>query len=290
MALNRLDQTTLRVPDLGAALSFYGDVLGFTIVDQTADSADLTLSEDHIDISLERGGAGLASFAFGVDDDDVLDGYAQRLGGAGLSTELRQEPRLGVGRSIRFELPSGHTMELQTGTANRVAGVHEEAWDGVSHAALDMDHINLVTDRVQSFSDFLQATLDIRPTFIYPTEGGEPFGIWARSSEFHHDLAFISIPDTGDFHHVALKVDGIHHMQLIADRMAESGFLLEYGPGRHPEINMFTYFRDPAGNRIELSAEMPRIPDGAEPVLLAPDTPMCSWYSWVPDSFLTEAS
>jgi catechol 2,3-dioxygenase len=292
MALNRLDQTTLRVKDLEESTAWYTEGLGFDVLDRRPGEVDLSLATDHVDLTLVEGGHGLVSFAFGVDDADLLDHYDGRLKAAGLATERRAEPRLGVAEALRFELPSGHTMELQTGSGSRVAGEHNEKWDGSSKAPLDLDHITVVTDRVGPNVDFVGETLDIRPTYLYPSPDGDDwFGIWARSSDYHHDLAFIQVPEnTSALHHVAVKVDGIHHMQLLADSLYAGQRRLEYGPGRHPGINLFVYVFEPAGNRIELSAEMPLIPDDEEPVKLAPDTPINAWSEYVPDSFLFVAS
>jgi len=291
MALNRLDHATLRVGDLGAACAWYGDGLGLDVLSRDATRADLGVADDHVDLTLVTGGAGLESFAFGVDDGAQLSSYVERLASAGVATEHSSDPRPGVSEGVSFQLPSGHRMEIQTGTADRQAGRHNESWDGSSCAPLDLDHINLVTADVAGLMEFFESTLDIRPTYIFPTPDGGLFGVWSRSSDYHHDVAFISVPGFDDaFHHLAFKVDGIRHMEIVADSLADLGHDLEFGPGRHPEINLFTYMLDPAGNRIELSAEMPLIPSGQPPVNLAPDTRMNAWSPSVPESFLTEAT
>ena len=70
-------------------------------------------------------------------------------------------------------------------------------------------------------------------------------------------------------HHVAFAVeDGNHHFRL-ADRLVESGYRFECGPGRHMgspksttgfRTKSFAYVFDPSGNRNEFSSGMNEYP------------------------------
>ncbi|WP_123026528.1 VOC family protein [Mycolicibacterium stellerae] len=296
MSINRIDHATLKVDDLSGSLEWYVQGLGLKVLDKSSDTAHLGVGDDHTALTLVEGGKGLVSFALGVDSDDDLDTYAARLHDAGNTTDRRHDvSRIGAGQILRTELPSGHCIELQTGSGGRTAGLPNAAsWDHSSRTSLGLDHINLVSDDTKSLLSFLTTTLDFRTSQVMLASGDEDGWsiFWARtSSDYHHDIACVEAPNTrGGLHHLAFLVDGIEHMKLICDSLAEVQRVVEYGPGRHPEVNLFLYAFDPSGNRIEFAAEMPKIPADQGTEWSSPELLMNSWSPWVPDTFFTKWS
>ena len=55
-------------------------------------------------------------------------------------------------------------------------------------------------------------------------------------------------------------------MVHFADRLGRFGWKIEAGVGRHgPGGNTFLYVRDPFGNRVEITADVARVPNRWEP-------------------------
>ena len=65
------------------------------------------------------------------------------------------------------------------------------------------------------------------------------------------------------FDHFALETNGWNGLRDWADHFAGLRLPIWWGPGRHgPGNNLFLMIRDPDGNRIEISAELERMPAG----------------------------
>lgn len=291
MPLNRLDQITINVEDLDASVAWYGDLVGMDVLSRRDGEVDLGVASDHVDLTLVAGGKGLDSFAFGVADSDALNFYAGRLRDAGVASERASDARFGAADVLRFTLPTGHSMELLVGAGGRQAGEHNESWDGASTAPLDVDHMSLLTDDLQTLREFL-ALLDFRDSILFAAPGGAGLlGIWSHTTDYHHDLAYMALPGVSSgMHHLSVKVDGIHHMQLVADKLADGGHLIEFGPGHHPAANLFMYALDPSGNRVEFAAEMTMNPFDGPAIDLDASTPMNAWSPYVPETFFTHST
>lgn len=69
-----------------------------------------------------------------------------------------------------------------------------------------------------------------------------------------HDLAVLHGPD-GKFHHFAFRLDDWDGVKRAAETLAQHERPLEVAPSQHGTTRGYTtYFRDPAGNRIEVFA------------------------------------
>jgi catechol 2,3-dioxygenase-like lactoylglutathione lyase family enzyme len=86
---------------------------------------------------------------------------------------------------------------------------------------------------------------------------GEIF-TWLRSDHEHHSLAVVGSEHAG-LDHYSFDVNCWDDLKTWCDELATKGQLIGWGPGRHgPGNNLFVIFTDPAGHRVELSAEMER--------------------------------
>ena len=140
----------------------------------------------------------------------------------------------------------------------------------------------------KKFSEFVTTALDFKLSDIFMPAPEIYAATWARSREYHHDLAFFgshSCDETLD--HIAWRFEGIEHMKRALDMMAPHGLQLEFGIGRHEVgANLFAYFWA-NGNRYELSAEMPRVTDDhLEPLIWDDITKsMTAWRQLMPEGF-----
>jgi catechol 2,3-dioxygenase-like lactoylglutathione lyase family enzyme len=92
------------------------------------------------------------------------------------------------------------------------------------------------------------------------SDDGEVTAAFFRSDEAHHSYAAFRAAARRYDHH-ALEVDCWNDIRDWADRFAQLKVPIWWGPGRHgPGNNLFFMVRDPDGNRIELSAELERMP------------------------------
>jgi catechol-2,3-dioxygenase len=85
---------------------------------------------------------------------------------------------------------------------------------------------------------------------------------WLRSDRDHHTLAVVNVGRGGDIDHYSYDLAEWEDFKSWCDRLTVLGVDVTWGPGRHgPGNNLFVFFDDPAGNHIELSAEMEKFWD-----------------------------
>lgn len=267
MPITGLAHAMLRVPDLGAAVTFHVDVLGLVEIERSQEAVYLSCGADgQYDVALVQGGTGVAHFAFQVEDEADLAYYAQRLLQGNIEVTQTTDAEPGQTKAIRFALPSGHLMELTliaTAPSQPYAYPHPAApafhrLRGIS--PLDVDHITLRSTDVETLATFLSEVLGFHLVDARRMSTGTWRAAWLHVSDQHHDLAVIRGQPGETLDHLAWTVDSIEHMKRAADLLAQVGIRIEVGPGRHSiGGNLFMYFLSPDGNRYELSAEMARV-------------------------------
>lgn len=304
MAIHRTDHAAIRVKDLGQSLEWYEGVLGLTVLSRNSERALLACRGEAVDLTIETGGTGLVSFAFGVDNTEDLVLYAKRLKEHGVSSQrMRPEDRPGTAEVLGFQLPSGHKMELAVGSEGRRAGITETVSDG-TYRPTDMDHVNIIGEvDPKDISQFLSEALDFKQSLAL-TIGGAWFGSWLRATRLDHDIAYIRAMNPAHrMHHVAFAIEDGNHYIRLADRLVETGHRFEFGPGRHMGspgsttsfgTNLFAYAFDPSGNRNEFSSGMDEYPDDAslvEEIRLEQIPEVMNGYGLnMPESFVTVAT
>ena len=113
MGVMRIGHVNLRVMDIDAALKHYANVLGL-LPQGSDDSGAFYLKGwdewDKYSVMLSPSdSAGMNHVAYKVEDDSDLDLFKDRLAGHGVDARLEPAGHLPFcGRSLRFELPSGH--------------------------------------------------------------------------------------------------------------------------------------------------------------------------------------
>ncbi|MEA2433913.1 MAG: catechol 2,3-dioxygenase [Actinomycetota bacterium] len=266
MSLTALDHVTVRVEDLALCVDWYIRALGLTEIDRSVDRVYLGCGgDDYADLVLIPGGKGIESFAVSVGDTGILDEVTRSLAHANVSVSEVSAKAPGIEQGIEFRLPTGHTAQLVSRKERR-GYIHATEWkhDAV-HAPVDLDHVTLTTGRVEEAADFVCKHLGFKISDI--VHAGEEWKFaFCRVGEWHHDVAFTAISPDTSLHHVGFLVGGVADLAKHADRFARLGYEIEYGIGRHAAGgNLFLYALDPSGNRVELTTEMPRVPDAGAP-------------------------
>jgi catechol 2,3-dioxygenase len=277
MNLQRLAHVALRVEDLDEAIHFYGRMLGLVEVDRVDDTVYLSGRVNAgWDLSLTEGGRGLDHFAFVAASDGDVDAARTALGNAGVTARpLPDDDHSGARDGVRFTLPSGHEMELVVlpdplaylgGTRMMPASL-----GGIG--PLPLDHITLMTSELEEVVEFLTTVLRFRCTEMIEGGDGVRFAAFLRTRDQHHDLAFFRCPpeDNPLINHVAFRVRSLDDIGRAYDIAADAGWEMDCSPGRHVAgNNLFSYVRDPSGNRTELSGDMAQIEIGAPTRILRP--------------------
>ncbi|MEU0797536.1 VOC family protein [Amycolatopsis sp. NPDC005961] len=261
MGISQVAHAELAVADLDEAIGFHTDVLGMRELGRADGAVRLSVGIDGgCDLVLTAGGTGVRRFALRVDDVADLDRYAKRLAEAGVATETRTDEHPGVVQALRFQAPSGHAMELAVLSTGPQYVHPAKAPHRGGIRALDFDHITVQAQDPKPLVDFLVELLDFQVSDIFAPAPGVIGAAWCRASTLHHDIAIISTPEAGkSLHHYALGMESFDHLKVAADELGRHGVPIEVGPGRHGVGgNVYTYFWA-AGNRYELSAEMPRV-------------------------------
>jgi len=265
MAINgilRPGHAALRVLDMEAALQHYVEWVGL-IETQRDDQGRVYLKawDEHDVFSIvlrEADAPGMDFMGFKVDSADTLEHYAKKLTDAGVAVERVAEGDLkGCGERVRFQIPSGHSLELYASkdyVGNGLPNVNPDVWpDGLKgmHPSR-FDHCLVNGDSVPETVDFMVNLLDfdLSETILGPD--GVVTGAFFACSNKAHDIAVIHEDSKNKLHHVSFHLESWDEIRHAADIMSKKYIPVEYGPGRHGLTRGLTiYFFDPSGNRNE---------------------------------------
>ncbi|MGH1505521.1 MAG: catechol 2,3-dioxygenase [Acidimicrobiales bacterium] len=267
----------ITVPDLELAAAYYTQVIGMTITERTDDRIFFKCwdERDHHSLAVRlHPRVGIDRFSFKVEHDADLEHYERRVTAAGCTvTRISAGDEVGQGESLRFDLPSGHEMELVRDVA-KVGGAlpllnpkpHPEHLVGISPPR--MDHLLVHAEEVAEVTRFFREVLDFRLTEQLLDGGGHQVIGFLERSHKPHDIAFAQGPN-GGLHHFSFWLDDWDHVRRSADILAANNISIDIGPTRHGITRGNTiYFFDPMGTRNEVFTGGYR-PD--------PDFPTLTW-------------
>jgi catechol 2,3-dioxygenase len=254
----------MRVLDLEESVKFYSDVLGLveTGRDQQGRVYFKTWDErDHNSFIIRQADKpGLDFYAFKVDSKASLEKLDADLRAYGVKTErLPAGELLETGERVRFEIPTGHLIELyadKTDIGNGQSYVNPEAWipqaeHGV--APIRMDHILLYGPDIDGARKIFEDVLGFYLVeHVVLEDDKTDLAIWLSCSTKAHDLAFVRHPEPGKVHHIAFQLDSWEKVLRAADIMTMNKVKIDIGPTRHGITRGTTiYAFDPSGNRFE---------------------------------------
>lgn len=254
----------LRVLNLEEGVHHYRDVLG--MVETGRDEQGRVYlkcwdERDHNSLVLrEAEQAGIDFFAFKVLDKATLDKLEADLRAYGLATErIPAGELLATGERVRFQLPSGHFIELYAEkqvVGNGLQVLNPAPWTKASEngiAPVRLDHGLLygpnVAEVQKIFCDVLGFYLVER---VLTPDGSGNVAIWLSCSHKVHDIAFVEHPEPGKLHHLSFLLESWEEVLRAGDIMAMNNVPVDIGPTRHGVTRGCTiYAWDPSGNRFE---------------------------------------
>jgi len=248
----------LRVPDVAATAIFYSRVLGLVPQGELADGGlRLGWGTGHHVLDLVSGEQGLAYFGFEVRDADGIGGIRDRLTAAGYTLSdldpSHVDYSVGPIEAISVINPDGTPVHFHT----EVMRQGENAADP-GRRPIKFQHTTVGTSDVQPMVDFFVNTVGFRIS----DQLADGRFCWLRSDHDHHTLAVVNVEQPGVLDHYSYDLAEWEDFKSWCDRLTELDVRVEWGPGRHgPGNNLFVFFDDPAGNHIELSAEMEKFYD-----------------------------
>jgi catechol 2,3-dioxygenase-like lactoylglutathione lyase family enzyme len=247
-----------RVPDVAATADFYGRVLGLVIQDELADGGlRLGWGTGHHVMDLLPGDQALDHLGFEIRDPDGIDALRARFTAADLPVRDLDPAVLdyarGASAGIAVTDPDGNTVHFH-GPVQRQG---ENAAD-TGRRPIKYQHITLATTDVPRMVAFYVGLVGFR--ISDQLEDGN--FAWLRSNRDHHTLAIVATGTSGDIDHYSYDLAEWDDFKAWCDRLTDENVNVAWGPGRHgPGNNLFVFFDDPAGNHIELSAEMEKFHD-----------------------------
>lgn len=260
----RIGRLELRVLDLEKAVDYYTNVIGLEETGREEGRVYLKAWDeyDHHSIILQKSDrAGMDHMGFKVKDIHALERLEKNIEQFGCSiSRISADFRLAEGEAIRFQIPTGHFMELyanieQVGT--QVGVINPDPWpDGLKGIAPHrLDHCLLTGDDLETATRFYKEALGFHQTERIVTVDGEvTVGSFLSCTNKAHDIAFVKGPDE-KFHHAGFYVDNWYEVLKAADILTKNDVPVELTPTRHGITRgQTTYFYDPSGNRNEAFA------------------------------------
>lgn len=267
MALNgvlRPGHVQIRVLDLNESVHFYRDVLG--LEEMARDPSGRVYfrawdERDHHSIILRQADqAGMDFFAFKVDSDATLNKLEADLRAYGLPTSrIAAGDLLETGERVRFEIPSGHQIELYA--TKTFVGCDRGEKDPAHYspkmdkgiAPMRFDHALLYGPNVDKVLEVFTKVLGFHlAEYVTLPDSDVKGALWLCCSNKAHDIAFVVHPEPGKLHHVSFYMESVERVFRAADIMAANDIKVDIGPTRHGITRGGTiYAWDPSGNRFE---------------------------------------
>ena len=265
------------------SLDFFTRVYGLTESARESHSSYLRAFDDyelHTPKLTRHNTTGVGHIGYRVSSPQALDRRAKAIEEAGYGIGW-VDGDIGHGRAYRFKDPFGHVFEIYWDTVNYKASPDErpalknlaQKYHGRGCCPRRLDHLNLLSDDVSSFRDFMVTCLGCRVTEQIKLDNGRLAGCWFTVNNKPYDLACTEEHGGGKgrFHHVTYATDQREDILRAADIFLENGVHIETGPHKHAiQGTFFLYVWEPAGNRVELANAGARL-------ILRPDWKPVTW-------------
>lgn len=260
----RLGRLELRVYDLEKSVDYYTNVIGLEVTARDENRVYLKAWDeyDHHSIILQKSdSAGMDHMGFKVKDVYELEKLEHKIEQFGCTlTRVPKGSRIAEGEAVRFQIPTGHMMELYTDmgfVGVKTGSVNPDPWpEGLKGIAPHrLDHALLTGDDLKTATKFFAEVLGFKQSErIISVDGEDLVGSFLSTTNKAHDLAFVKGPDA-KFHHAGFYVDNWYEVLKAADILSKNEIQIEVIPTRHGITRGQTvYFFDPSGNRNEAFA------------------------------------
>lgn len=254
----------IRVLNLEEGVHHYRDILGLVETGRDAQGRVYLKcwdERDHNSIVLrEADRAGLDFIGFKVLDKATLDKLEADLRAYGVKTErIPAGEMLETGERVRFEIPSGHLIELyaeKKTVGNGCGLVNPAMWTPDAErgiAPVRFDHALLYGPNIAAVQKLFTEVLGFYMVErVLTPDGNANAAIWLSCSHKSHDIAFAEYPEPGKFHHCSFLLETWEEVLRAGDIMSMNSVPVDIGPTRHGVTRGCTiYAWDPSGNRFE---------------------------------------
>ena len=255
----------LRVLDMEESVKFYRDVVG--LVETGRDTSGRVYfkcwdERDHNSLILRQADtAGVDFFAFKVLDEATLGKLEKDLQDYGVKTErIPAGELMATGERVRFEIPTGHQIELyakKTDVGNGMPYTNPDPWTKQSEhgiAPTRLDHCLLYGPEIDAAQKIFTEVLGFYLVeHVLMEDGQTNLAIWLSCSHKAHDIAFVRHAEPGKLHHVSFLLESWEQVLRAADIMSMNKASIDIGPTRHGITRGTTiYAFDNSGNRYEV--------------------------------------
>ncbi|MBS0372793.1 MAG: catechol 2,3-dioxygenase [Proteobacteria bacterium] len=253
----------LRVLDLEESVNFYTNVFG--LVETGRDKSGRVYFKCHDErdhhsfVIREADRAGMDFYAFKVRDKATLEKLNSDLRAYGVPTErIPAGELLETGERVRFEVPTGHLIELyaeKTAVGDGLGYVNPdviiENRKGISPVRLD--HWQIHGADLDGSRDLFVNVLGFSLVEkILGEDGKTDMAVWLSCSTKAHDIAFVRDERNNTLHHASFLLETWEQVLRAADLMGKYRVSIDNGPLRHGITRGTTiYSFDPSGNRLE---------------------------------------
>ena len=266
----RLGYVRVAVREFEKSVDFLTDSLGLLRADEMDGQADRAFlrcwhEPQAFSYVLEAGDDGLTEIGLQVRDEQDLDEARSAVEDVGISVadDPSNEPLANLGRSVRFEVPSGPRVRLYASQSAPGPSVGNKAphWNPprslrATPAPMFLTHLGITTPEPGAVVGFFQDVLGFGLSEVIRSDDGAEIlsGLLFRSSSGQDIAVFPG--DRSELHHIAfMKHDAV---EILRDGtyLREDGAEIDlFGPTRQPYGRTFSlHFLDPNGIRYELCA------------------------------------
>jgi catechol 2,3-dioxygenase-like lactoylglutathione lyase family enzyme len=250
--VKRLGHATLTTTDLERAVSYYADVLGLSVYEQTAKRALLGTRTGLEAIELVVGERmGLKRLSFQVAPGTDLKEVAKGLETHGLKVDHRSDLTPGIAKAVTFEDPKGTPIDIFTDYT-----FHEDDGKQSTITLLKLGHVAYRVHDVQGIVKFYTDVLGFRVS-----DWRQNNFAFLRCGVDHHTVNFVT-DEQQRLHHIAFEVRDWSEIHNACDFLGKHNLHLVWGPGRHNiGHNIAIYHMNPDRVRVEFYTELDQMKD-----------------------------
>lgn len=244
----RMGYADFAVKDVESMMSYYSDIIGFTLTERGSDgSAYFSSSTDHHNVALNptNGRTGLTRIGLQLRPGITLNDADAHLRANGIQAQLKTDARPGVPELLEFTDLDGYIVQLYT--------TMEIAAPGFKQSGVVPNKLGHISVRVK---DAKKSVEFYKLLGFVNTDWIEDFFGFMTCNTDHHVLNFFT-SDRQGMHHIAFELRDYSHMIRALDFLGRQNIPILWGPSRHGAgHNIATYHHDPEKNMVELFTDI----------------------------------
>lgn len=292
--ITRASHTALTVKDLAASRDFYTQVIGLVVTREERDAVYLRGVEEiaHHSLVLHKASGKPQCELLGlrVGDEEDLELAHHHFTTAGMSPAWVERPF--QGRTLSVRDPLGIPLEF-CARMEKQKRLHMAYHLHKGAAALRFDHVQVLAPDVMKAASFYTG-LGFRISDYFTTDPPDRqlLGAFLYRKNNPHDIVFLTRPGPR-FHHFGYIVSDPSMLFRALDTAGSLGLSSQFerGPGRHGQGHqLYVYFRDPDGHRVEVLPPPIQLMDADEAPVLWEADQRFTWDLPPPSGWLLEAS